>query len=64
MYNHRLNLYRCSPIVRAMRGLSTGATPPPPHSKKETIRRGRRLAQRMAANTQVKVSRDTKARKK
>ena len=39
-------------------GLSTSATPLPPHSKKETMRRGRRPAPRMAANTQVKVSVD------
>ena len=51
-------------IGRAMRGSVLAPTPLPPHSKNETIRRGRRPAQRMAANKQVKVSGGTRARKK
>ena len=47
----------------AMRGSVLAPTPLPPHSKNETIRRGRGPAQRMAANRQVNVSRGTKTRK-
>jgi len=50
-------------IGRAMRGSVLAPTPLPPHSKNETIRRGRRPAQRTAANRQVKVSRGTTTRK-
>ena len=46
-----------------MRGSVLAPTPLPPHSENETMRRGRRPAQRMAAKRQVKVSRGTKTRK-
>ena len=61
--NHRLNLSQVFADCAGNEGLSTSAAPPPPHSKNETIRRGRRPAQRMAANTQVEVSEDQRPEK-
>ena len=61
---HRLNLSHVFADCVGNEGLSTSATPLPPHSEKKTMRRGRRPAQRMAANTRDEMSRDPRPGKK
>ena len=56
--------FQCVADWAGNEGLSTSATSLPPHSKKETMRRGRRPAQRMAADPQIEVSGDPRPGKK
>ena len=67
MYDERKNQahsFQCVADWAGNEGLGTSATSLPPHSKKETMRRGRRPAQRMTANTRDEMSMDQRPGKK